>query len=167
MDVDVDGMLQHHVQAQVERIMMQLRDLEDMRDVLDDEKEHEMIYQKSQQQLVQFQAMLRQVDAGQLSVLNATEHGQLEIQAAIRKAFSTPQVIEMFASKQPEQLRERLASATCRSEIVEILVALQKLGQTLLPNELELLQQNQHAFEQVSNQVDEAKLVHLLSLNAR
>ena len=147
-------MLQLHVQEQKERILMQLRDIEEMRDVLDDENEYEMIYQKSQQQLEQFQAMLSQVDAGQLSVLNPMEHGQ----AAIRKAFSTPQVIEMFASKQPDQLRERLGMATSRSEIVEILVALQKLGQTLLPNELELLQQNQHAFEKVSNQIDEAKL---------
>lgn len=62
------------------------------------------------------------------------------IQAAISEAFHTPEVIRLFAKKQPGQLRERLvalqrdhklgriAEATATQQTVEILMALRKLG---------------------------------------
>ena len=62
------------------------------------------------------------------------------IQAAISNAFKTPEVIKMFAKKQPGQLRERLANlkrdvklqkitdGVFNQQAVEILTALKKLG---------------------------------------
>ena len=56
------------------------------------------------------------------------------------KAFRTPEILKLFALKQPEQLRERLATLTRDrrlgkvadaahdAEAVEILTALKKLG---------------------------------------
>jgi hypothetical protein len=67
------------------------------------------------------------------------------VQAAISDAFKTPEVIRMFAKKQPGQLRERLANlrrdvklqkmdeATFTRQAVEILTALKKLGDTVRP----------------------------------
>jgi hypothetical protein len=63
------------------------------------------------------------------------------IQAAISQAFKTPEVIAMFAKKQPGQLRERLQHLQAQvkmgkltreqvaSEAVEIIMALKKLGE--------------------------------------
>ena len=62
------------------------------------------------------------------------------VQAAIAEAFKTPEVIRMFALQQPKQLRERLESLrrdsrlgraenNATTEMVEILVALKKLGE--------------------------------------
>ncbi|PKU31770.1 protein lzic [Limosa lapponica baueri] len=62
------------------------------------------------------------------------------IQAAISQAFKTPEVIRMFAKKQPRQLRTRLAEMDrdlivgklgrdlYTQQKVEILTALRKLG---------------------------------------
>jgi hypothetical protein len=71
------------------------------------------------------------------------------IQAAVSDAFKTPEVIRMFAQKQPDQLRLRLASlqrdAKLKSggvsqdafqrQAVEILVALKKMGTELTAEE--------------------------------
>jgi hypothetical protein len=58
----------------------------------------------------------------------------------VSKAFRTPEILKLFALKQPEQLRERLATLTRDrrlgkvaeaahdAEAVEILTALKKLG---------------------------------------
>ena len=39
------------------------------------------------------------------------------IQAAISEAFKTPEVIKMFAKKQPGQLRQRLAEVSENSHL--------------------------------------------------
>ena len=69
--------------------------------------------------------------------------GGQAVQAAISDAFKTPEVIRMFAKKQPGQLRERLANlrrdvklqkipeSTFTRQAVEILTALKKLGDTV------------------------------------
>lgn len=66
-------------------------------------------------------------------------------QAAISEAFRTPEVIRMFARRQPDQLRERLGQlereaktgrlADLAPQKLEILAALRKLGSRLLPEE--------------------------------
>ena len=44
-----------------------------------------------------------------MTLVNELNRMQLAIQAAISEAFKTPEVIRMFAKKQPGQLRQRLA----------------------------------------------------------
>ncbi len=44
-----------------------------------------------------------------MTLVNELNRMQLAIQAAISEAFKTPEVIRMFARKQPGQLRNRLA----------------------------------------------------------
>merc|ERR1711991_912489 len=92
---------------------------------------------------------------------------QLAIQAAVSDAFKTPEVIRLFAKREPGQLRERLAemerdvkigkiSAQQQTEQkVEILTALRKLGEQISPEEAQFLSANSSAaldeFEQVSS----------------
>ena len=71
--------------------------------------------------------------------------------AAIKAAFKTPEVLRMFVMKQPEALRERLRRAErdaqlgkmtaegAKTERVEVLTALKKLGAPLEDGELEFL----------------------------
>ena len=44
-----------------------------------------------------------------MTLVNELNRMQLAIQAAISEAFKTPEVIRLFAKKQPGQLRQRLA----------------------------------------------------------
>jgi len=89
------------------------------------------------------------------------------IQAAISQAFKTPEVIHMFAKKQPDQLRTKLAQVerdfkvaklspeTYVTQKSEILVALRKLGEPLTAQEEQFLASNTNdqmlQFERVSS----------------
>ena len=100
---------------------------------------------------------------------------RLAVTAAISQAFKTPEVIRLFASKQPAALRRRLAEMdrdvklgklereTVESMTSEILVALKKLGEPLSPKEEAFLAQHKGAslseFEAVD---DTAELVSKL-----
>ena len=46
---------------------------------------------------------------------------QQAIQAAIQQAFKTPEVIRMFAQKQPDQLRKRLAVLEVHEQCVDVI----------------------------------------------
>ena len=79
---------------------------------------------------------------------------RLAIQGAISEAFKTPEVIKMFAKKQPAQLRmkyeqlkedvklKRLTAAAYSAQAVEILTALKNLGEPLNTEEAAFLQDN-------------------------
>lgn len=117
-------------------------------------------------QLTEFKESLDNMVGGNLSLVDQLSGMQLAIQAAISKAFKTPEVIRMFAKKQPGQLRQRLAEIRRDEKVgklsgdvstqqsVEILTALKKLGESLTPEEESYLQSNSSAslkqFEQVS-----------------
>lgn len=85
--------------------------------------------------------------AGDMTLVDQFGAAQLAIQAAISEAFKTPEVIRMFAQKQPDQLRKRLATLkrelklkrlardAFNQQAVEILVALKKLDTELSAEE--------------------------------
>lgn len=122
--------------------------------------------QETMDQLTEFKESLDNMVGGNLSLVDQLSGMQLAIQAAISKAFKTPEVIRMFAKKQPGQLRQRLAEIRRDEKVgklsgdvstqqsVEILTALKKLGESLTPEEESYLQSNSSAslkqFEQVS-----------------
>ena len=76
----------------------------------------------------------------------------MAIQAAIRSAFKSPEVIRMFAKKENGALRSRLASLESDHKLgrvsteafqqlsFEILTALEKLGETLTVKEKEIIE---------------------------
>ena len=92
-----------------------------------------------------------------MTLQSELEATRLAVRAAISEAFKTPEVIRMFAKKEPAALRRRLAEidrdvklgkldfATVSDQAAEILVALKKLGEPLEPKEEKFLQQHKSA----------------------
>ncbi|XP_013778142.1 protein LZIC-like [Limulus polyphemus] len=157
--------LKHNLEEQLDRLMAQLADLEECKEELDPE-EYEETKNETLDQLKEFDKSLKKIVSGNMTLIDELNGMQLAIQAAISKAFETPEVIRMFAKKQPGQLQQRLIELERDSKFgklavdvmtqqkVEILTALKKLGETLQPGEEEFLQQHSTAslreFESIS-----------------
>ncbi|KAH3817288.1 protein LZIC-like [Dreissena polymorpha] len=154
-----------NLEEQMDRLMCQLTDLEELKEDLDAD-EYEDTKRDTIEQLKEFKESLDRMVGGDISLVDELNSMQLAIQAAISEAFKTPEVIRMFAKKQPGQLRQRLSEISRDEKIgkiphsqavgqsVEILTALKKLGETLTPEEEAYLQANSSTslrqFEQVS-----------------
>ncbi|ESO89981.1 hypothetical protein LOTGIDRAFT_218451 [Lottia gigantea] len=159
------GKLKQNLEEQLDRLVQQLTDLEECKDDLE-EDEYEETRNETIEQLKEFKESLDKMMEGNLSLVSSLNGMQLAIQAAISQAFKTPEVIKLFAKKQPGQLRQRLAeiqrdtkigkmsSDIATDQSVEILTALKKLGETLTHEEEAYLQSNSSAslkqFEKVS-----------------
>ncbi|XP_023649409.1 protein LZIC [Brienomyrus brachyistius] len=134
--------LKQNMEEQLDRLMQQLQDLEECREELDPE-EYEETKRETLEQLSEFHDSLEKILSGNMTLVDELGGMQLAIQAAISQAFKTPEVIRLFAKKQPGQLRTRLAEmdrdvmvgklprGTYTQQKVEILMALRKLGETL------------------------------------
>jgi len=106
------------------------------------------------EQLEEFSQSLSKLMSGDMTLVDELGAMQLAIQAAISQAFQTPEVIRLFAKKQPSALRIRLAEIERDSKIgklsleiyiqqkVEILIALRKLGDSLQTDEISFLHNN-------------------------
>jgi len=148
--------LKTNMQDQLARLLTQLQDLEDMKGDLSDE-EYETMKAENIQQLQEFKKSLQKLVAGNLTLISELDSVQLAIQAAVSKAFRTPEVIRLFAKKEPGQLRTRLANlerdaklqrvpqAMYVQQAVEILTALKKLGEELTTAEQAFLAENMSA----------------------
>ncbi len=95
--------------------------------------------EETNSQLLEFQQFMSKSMAGDLTLIDEFNSAQLAIQAAVSSAFKTPEVIRLFAQKQPDALRQRLAHlraelklkhlsvADFNQQSTEILIALKKL----------------------------------------
>ncbi|XP_065196136.1 protein LZIC-like [Sycon ciliatum] len=160
--------LKSNMEEQLDRLVAQLSDLEEAREDLD-EDEYAETKQETLDQLKEFEQSLAKMMKGDMTLVDTLGAMQLAIQAAVSDAFKTPEVIRLFAKKQPGQLRERLSELRrdakvgkisddlCTQQTVEILAALKKLGDKLTPEEIEFLSSNSSAalnsFEKVSGSV--------------
>ena len=102
-------------------------------------------------QLADFQSFLAAALKGDLTLVDEFGAASLAIQAAVSQAFKTPEVIRLFAQRQPEQLRVRLSSLRrdwkvkklSRDEYmrgsIEVLQALSKMGSELSEEEQQML----------------------------
>jgi hypothetical protein len=105
---EATGQLLQNIQDQLNRLISQLSDLEEMKADLD-EDEYTSTKTETLQQLKEFEKSLQKTLAGNLSLVDSLSAVRLAIQGAISNAFKTPEVIRMFANKQPAQLRFKLA----------------------------------------------------------
>uniref|UniRef100_H2Z7E7 Beta-catenin-interacting ICAT domain-containing protein n=1 Tax=Ciona savignyi TaxID=51511 RepID=H2Z7E7_CIOSA len=158
--------LQQNLQNQVDRLVQQLADLEESKDELEDE--YEDMKNETIEQLKEVKESLEKMVKGDVSLINEVNAMQLAIQAAISDAFKTPEVIRLFAKKEPGQLRTRLSGIERDFKIgklvkdsyiqqkVEILTAVAKLGENLTPEEQSFMLQ--HSSTSLSNfqNVDES-----------
>lgn len=161
-----------NLKAQLERLVTQLADLEECRDDLE-EGEYEETKTETLSQLAEFSSSLERAAAGDMTLTDQLTAVKLATQQAISNAFRTPEVMQMFAKQEPAQLRCLLAQIArdgslgkktqeqCRSEKVDIISALKKLGAELLPEEAALLENSENL--QI---VDQNSVVgeHVLSL---
>lgn len=119
------------------------------------EEEYNEQKQETLEQLKELNASVGKFKEGNLSLVDQMNAIQLAIQAAVSNAFQTPDVIQMFAKKEKPQLRQRLADLDERLKLgqvadvksalrqkLEILFALQKLGEKLTVDENEFLLSN-------------------------
>ncbi|KAM4016330.1 protein LZIC isoform 2-T2 [Anomaloglossus baeobatrachus] len=158
--------LRQNLEEQLDRLMQQLQDLEECREELDAD-EYEETKKETLEQLSEFNDSLQKIIAGNMTLVDELGGMQLAIQAAISQAFKTPEVIRMFAKKQPGQLRTRLsemdrdlmvgklARDVYTQQKGEILTALRKLGEKLTPEDEAFLAENAGAalsqFQKVSD----------------
>ncbi|XP_038966421.1 protein LZIC isoform X2 [Rattus norvegicus] len=103
--------LKQNLEEQLDRLMQQLQDLEECREELDGD-EYEETKKETLEQLSEFNDSLKKIMSGNMTLVDELSGMQLAIQAAISQAFKTPEVIRLFAKKQPGQLRTRLAEVT-------------------------------------------------------
>ena len=168
--------LMHNVEEQLDRLMQQLADLEECKDDLEPD-EYEETKTETVEQLKEFNESLSRMKGGNISLVDDFNRIQLAISAAISEAFKTPEVIKLFAKKQPGQLRQRLAEVERDTKIgklsadsataqkVEILMALKKLGEQLQPAEEAFIQANSTTgmkqFETVSSEIGGSKVLEV------
>jgi hypothetical protein len=161
-----DAKLKAQVEDQLNRLLNQLKDVEELREELD-EDEYEETRKETLEQLEAFEKSLQNMTSGNMTLMDEMSTVKLAIRAAISNAFKTPEVIRMFANKQPAQLRQRLVqiqrdnklgkveTSRFEQESLEILTALQSLGENLSAEEKNFLQKNSNAalsaFEKVKS----------------
>nr|XP_053649884.1 protein LZIC-like [Cherax quadricarinatus]XP_053649885.1 protein LZIC-like [Cherax quadricarinatus]XP_053649887.1 protein LZIC-like [Cherax quadricarinatus] len=166
--------LRQQMEDQLDRLVAQLSDLEECKGELDPE-EYEEVRKDTIEQLNEFQSSLSRMTSGDMTLVDSFNAMQLAIQAAISQAFKTPEVIQMFAKKQPDQLREKLtqverdhkigklALETYTQQKVEILSALQKLGETLAATEQSYLDSHASSlmknFDQITDETGSSQKV--------
>jgi len=165
----MDAALQKNMEDQRDRLLDQLADLEELKDEME-AAEYEESKQDTIAQLKEFEASLIKMSEGDMTLKSSMEATAMAVRAAISDAFKTPEVIKLFAKKEPAALRRRLAEidrdvklgkldgTTVSAQAVEILVALKKLGEPLAAKEEAFLQQNRSAsmseFEAVTDDGD-------------
>ena len=142
----MDAALRKNMEAQRDRLLDQLTDIEEMKEELDVD-EYEATKKDTLDQLKEFETSLAKMVAGDMTLQSELEATRMAVRAAISESFKTPEVIRMFAKKEPAALRRRLAEidrdvklgkldfSTVSSQAAEILVALKKLGEPLEPKE--------------------------------
>ncbi|KFW83741.1 Protein LZIC, partial [Phalacrocorax carbo] len=154
--------LKQNLEEQLDRLMQQLQDLEECREELDAD-EYEETKKETLEQLSEINDSLKKIMSGDMTLVDELSGMQLLVAigsghscslAAISQAFKTPEVIRMFAKKQPRQLRTRLAEMDrdlmvgklgrdlYTQQKLEILTALRKLGEKLTPDDEVFLSAN-------------------------
>eukprot|EP01112_Ceratiomyxa_fruticulosa_P021933 TRINITY_DN788_c0_g1_i1.p1 TRINITY_DN788_c0_g1~~TRINITY_DN788_c0_g1_i1.p1 ORF type:complete len:485 (-),score=142.16 TRINITY_DN788_c0_g1_i1:126-1388(-) len=170
--------LRTNVEDQLNRLLAQLQDLEELREDIDDD-EYEETKQDTLEQMKEFEATLKKMMAGDMTLISELGSVQLAIRAAISQAFKTPEVIKLFAKKDQGQLRNRLANLQRDTKLgkisrdvfteqaVEVLSALAKLGETLSAEENSFLEENKSKsiadFESVEGNLGQSAQKTLLS----
>jgi uncharacterized protein (UPF0335 family) len=169
--------LQANVEEQLSRLLNQLKDLEDNKEDL--AEEYDEMKADTIAQLKEFQASLKKMMQGNMTLVDAFGGMQLAIQAAVSEAFKTPEVIKMFAKKDNNSLRQHLINLQTgvklgkvtkeayTAQALEILTALKKLNEKLSDEEESFLQENKtkamSEFESVQNDMGQAAKTNILS----
>lgn len=104
--------------------------------------------------MIEFEKTLSKMQTGDISLVDKLGSMRLAMQATVSNAFKTPEVIAMFAKKEPKLLREKLlelqrdvklskiTKENFTQQTIEVLSALKKLGEKLTEVEQQFLDKN-------------------------
>lgn len=123
---------------------------------------------------------LNKMASGNMTLVDSIGKVQLAIQAAVRNAFKTPEVIKMFAKADSDGLRVRgvalrrdrelgkLSEDAFNAQMVEVCAALVKLGAELTPEEQHVLDKasNMAAFKEATGAMGEGTTSAVMSIAA-
>ncbi|VVC27641.1 Beta-catenin-interacting ICAT [Cinara cedri] len=136
---DENEILKENLEFQLERLVQQLSDLEESKDVFTDEEYNES-KEDTVEQLKEFSERLNKIIAGNMTLHDRLSIMRLATSAAITKAFQTPSIIKMFAKNEPNALKEKrnqierdiklgkLSLKVGNRQKLEVLTALRHLG---------------------------------------
>lgn len=65
----------------------------------------------------EFEASLQSLKAGNTTLVDELNATQLAIETAIKSAFKTPEVIRMFAKREPDALRGQLTALKVHASV--------------------------------------------------
>ena len=170
--------LKEMVERQLQRLLCQLKDLDELKDELTEEEIRET-RSETMEELHEFQQNLDRMMAGDMTLLDELSAVRMATMAAINEAFKTPDIIRMFGARQTEELRARLVKcnedyhlkaitkAEYEQKAMEILTALKTLNEPLSDEEAAFLakqMQNKFSgFQQSNNNVSQAQQQNLIS----
>ncbi|CAI4232684.1 unnamed protein product [Auanema sp. JU1783] len=138
--------LVRNIQEQLIRLMKQLEDLNEERAEMTEE-DYEEAREDSVEQLKDLERTLSKMEHGDISTIDELTTTKMAIRAAIGEAFKTPEIVALFARKQPAALRQKLIMAETEHKLgslstegflsrkAEVLMALQKLREPLSDEE--------------------------------
>ncbi len=174
-----DARFREQIEAQMARLLQQISDLEEFKADLEKD-EYEETLADTKAQLREFKEALDKITEGDVTLMDALGRMRQAIQAAISDAFKTPEVVAMFMKKDQGQLRQRLQTLdtslklrkmspeTHNEQKVEVLTALQRLGEPLSPAEEEVLvadsKRAMRNFERANNEIGQNAKDGLLNL---
>ncbi|XP_050307060.1 protein LZIC-like [Anthonomus grandis grandis] len=154
--------LKENIKNQLDRLVEQLADLEACKGDMDFEDYNET-KAETMDQLKELNLSLAKLVKGDISLITSVDATQMATQAAIAKAFKTPEVILLFGKRDSKQLRERLkdideqvklnklSAETRDRQKGEILLALRQLNEQLSRDELQFLEKSRHEFGDFKN----------------
>ncbi|TMS40216.1 hypothetical protein L596_006620 [Steinernema carpocapsae] len=140
----------NNVHEQLDRLSRQLREIENEKEEMDEEDYLEM-KTDTIEQLKNLSLTLERIQSGDMTVFDQVSTTRLAIRAAVSQAFKTPEIIMLFVKKEPPILRQKLEHVESEHRLkrieegiykerkYEILLALQKLGDALRPEEDQFL----------------------------
>lgn len=163
-------MLKSNLNDQLQRLLLQLKDIEECKDELDAE-DYEETKADTIEQLQELNERISKMMAGDITLVDHFSAMQMATASAIGAASGAKQ---LFAKQQPEQLKQRLQQLdadlklghldpdTVKRKKVEILTALRQMGEKLSAADLQLIAQlgkqtenrQQAAFLHITNQTE-------------
>ncbi|RZF35908.1 hypothetical protein LSTR_LSTR013957 [Laodelphax striatellus] len=142
-------MLKSNLNDQLQRLLLQLKDIEECKDELDAE-DYEETKADTIEQLQELNERISKMMAGDITLVDHFSAMQMATASAIGAASGAKQ---LFAKQQPEQLKQRLQQLdadlklghldpdTVKRKKVEILTALRQMGEKLSAADLQLIAQ--------------------------
>ncbi|MCP9264387.1 Protein LZIC [Dirofilaria immitis] len=128
-----DAKLISNIRGQLDRLMLQLAEIEREKDSLDNDEYLEM-KNDTVEQLKELERTLDRIKCGDVSLIDQLTATKMAVQSAISEAFKTPEIIET------ERILRKISNEAFKAKKLEILCALYKLNDHLSNEERSIIE---------------------------